>query len=540
MNLTQTILRNAFANWVGFAIQVTVTFFLTPFVVHTLGGARYGLWALLMILTGCYGFLDLGFRAGLTQYLSRYLATEEFDKLNQSASTGVVALTLVAGILVVVSLILSWLAPMIFMVPASSEEELRRAIQIVGIGVALQFPFFVYSATFTATQRYDALNAIGVINQLLGAAMIVMALRGGYGLLGISLATLASSLVSYGLTWRWAYRVLPQLTVSLRLANMESCREFLSFGFWNVLINGSRRLINYIDAVVIGLFLPAAAITPYVLAASLAHYLRRLIEPLGKVLFPAATRLDALGDEEGLRTMYLVGSRIFLAGAILAGLIGAFWSDEFFLLWLGEEYSISNEHASVGVLFRILVVATVIYSAQTIGHQVLLGRRLLHRLAPLMAGEAVANLLLSLVMIQFFGLIGVAAGTLVPGVAIQGLALPLMVLLSLSIPAREYCLTVYPRALTTGFLAAAVLAALKATLPAVHSWPGLFLQGLLAGLLSMGLFAFIAITQSERRVYIWQPVGRLLALLRDRGNFENKSSDASSRRLVERKKAAIN
>ncbi len=43
-----------------------VAFFLTPFVVNSLGSTAYGIWVLLMSLTGYYGLLDLGVSAALT------------------------------------------------------------------------------------------------------------------------------------------------------------------------------------------------------------------------------------------------------------------------------------------------------------------------------------------------------------------------------------------------------------------------------------------------------------------------------------------
>ena len=39
-----TILRNVAINWAGFAINAAVTLVLTPFVLHQLGAAKYGVW----------------------------------------------------------------------------------------------------------------------------------------------------------------------------------------------------------------------------------------------------------------------------------------------------------------------------------------------------------------------------------------------------------------------------------------------------------------------------------------------------------------
>jgi len=85
------------SNWVGFAVHTAIAFFLTPFVLASLGEVRYGVWALVIGLTGYYGILDLGFRQGMTQYMTRYLAARDFEQLNRTASTTWVALASTSG-----------------------------------------------------------------------------------------------------------------------------------------------------------------------------------------------------------------------------------------------------------------------------------------------------------------------------------------------------------------------------------------------------------------------------------------------------------
>src|SRR5215467_13756276 len=84
---------NIVSNWAGYVVQVVIAFLLTPYILHFLGETRYGIWALVMGLTGYYGLLDLGISAGITQYLTRYIAMKDIDGLNRTASTGVIALS---------------------------------------------------------------------------------------------------------------------------------------------------------------------------------------------------------------------------------------------------------------------------------------------------------------------------------------------------------------------------------------------------------------------------------------------------------------
>ena len=68
VSVRRTILRNVISNWAGYAISVAGALILSLFVVRTLGDKLYGLWALIMLLTGYYGPLDLGIRAAVPPF----------------------------------------------------------------------------------------------------------------------------------------------------------------------------------------------------------------------------------------------------------------------------------------------------------------------------------------------------------------------------------------------------------------------------------------------------------------------------------------
>jgi hypothetical protein len=63
MSRARVYLRNITANWVGYGLNLVVMFFMSPFVVHTLGDERYGVWALQVTLTAHMGLQQGGMEA---------------------------------------------------------------------------------------------------------------------------------------------------------------------------------------------------------------------------------------------------------------------------------------------------------------------------------------------------------------------------------------------------------------------------------------------------------------------------------------------
>jgi O-antigen/teichoic acid export membrane protein len=508
--MLRTIVRNIVSNWCGFAVQAVVAFFLTPFVLRSLGETQYGIWALATGLTGYYGLLDLGFRSGITQYLTRHLALREYDRMNRVASTAVAALIACGALCILIAATICLLAPRIMQIPPGAIAETRWCILIIGVSSGISFAFFPFSAVFAATQRYDAANAITIGIRLLTAAAMVISLRSGYGLIGLSVLNAISELFGYVLRMAIAYRILPQLKISLRMAAWENLWSITSYGIWSFLCQSAVQLRTYSSIFVIGYLLPIAAVTPFNLANQVAVYFDMIFAPMAIVFFPAATRLDAEGDRSGIRTMYLTGTRMLFTMAIATAIIAFVWADDFFRLWVGEKIASGGGFASVTVLFRLLLVTAVVAASQKIGYQVFLACRILSIFAYLLVGEAIVNLILCLALTPFYGLVGAAVAILIPTLVFQGILQPLVLCRVLKISTTRYLSQIYVRPLAVLISEAASLKILHDAMPSAENWNMLVLHGLFAGGISLLILLFVGLDHGERRQYLLDPMRRLM------------------------------
>jgi O-antigen/teichoic acid export membrane protein len=176
---------------------------------------------------------------------------------------------------------------------------------------------------FTATQRFDLANLIGVATRLLTASGVYAALTMGYGLVGISAVTCAANLVDYLIRWRVAYRLAPRLHVSPRLANLARIREIGSFGGWSFLISLSVYLYGHAQMLLIGWLMPVAAVGYFGLAMALAGQIRSVLTPIGQTMNPSAVELHARGDRRTLERLYHDGSRLMLLATVAVALPAA-------------------------------------------------------------------------------------------------------------------------------------------------------------------------------------------------------------------------
>lgn len=507
--MLRILIRNIVSNWVGYAVNAVVIFFLTPFVLRSLGDTRYGVWVLATGLTGYYGLLDLGLRGGTIQYLTRYLARRDYAAMNRTASTSVAALAVCGLVVSFASLAISCVAPLIFTIPEDAISEVRWCIAILGITTAIQFTFAVYSAVFVATQRYDLANAIAIPIRLTSAAGTCISLKLGYGLLGLCVVNAMCDMLACIGRAAVAHRILPELRVSLRLAAWRDFRPILSYGIVNSLIQGATTLKNYSSALIIGLFMPLAALAPFNLAAGMMLQIDHLFGTMSVVFFPLATQLDAEGEREKLRRMYFAVSRIFLCVAVTVGMIGAIWADEFYRLWVGPTFVDGREYTSVVLLFWILMLAEIVRIGQKIGHQILLGCRAMGTLTYLTLVEAGATVVLMIPMVLFFDLLGIVLATLIPVLIVVGVLFPIAVCRLIQANVTQYFLAAYRRPILVALFLAPPLLFLRVALPVRGHWMLLVLSGVLAAILAGPILLFVGLNGEERRQLLFKPLWRI-------------------------------
>lgn len=514
MSLSQTILRNIVCNLGGYAVHFAVVLYLTPFVLQQLGDIRYGLWILASSLTGHYGLLSLGLRSGVNQYLTRYLAQNNFSRVNSVLSTSVVVLSFVGALIIAIAASCAYLLPKLVDVPVELIDDLRWSLIIIGISAGIQMPSHSFAAVFTATQRFDITNAIGVLTRLLSAGLIYSLLTKGYGLVGISLAILASELLGHILRWKIAHQIVPGLAFKVRSFSWAQLTEMMSFGSWAFVIALSQSIFEAADVFVITGMLPIAAIAYYSLAAGLVRKLEGVLRPIDQVFFPAATALHSENKAESLQHLYLKGSRLTLMALAFVTIPTCLWAEDFYRLWVGDTYLISLEFTSVAVLFTTLAIAMVARQIPAVGLQMLFASRKVKPLALLLLLEGAANLGLSVFFAQEYGLFGVALGTLVSAILFRAIATSWLVWHELSTSILVFWNGSLKRPLiyATSFTGSLVL--LKTVVEPASSFFHISMQGFAAAAIGTLLGLAIGFKQDERQQFLYSPWDRMKAQIR--------------------------
>jgi O-antigen/teichoic acid export membrane protein len=404
----QQILKNVGSAWFALGLNVMVGIVLSPYILHHLGDDAFGLWILIFSVTGYYGLFDLGIRSSIVRYIAKYSATEDKDELNRLVNTAMFSYSVIGVLAMTVTLIATYYVDSIFRVPPEFLITARWLLLMVGFSVSLGFPIGVFSGILEGLQRFYLIYLTSTSSTLIRALLIVIALRNGRGLLTVALITVSLPLLSGLVNARVVFKLLP-LRFGLRYLDRSSLRRIASYSGTTFLIIVAGRLRFKTDALVIGTFISAAAVTYFTIGSRLVDYASEMVSSLAQIFVPLSSQSQAKGDLDALRKIFVLGNRacafIILPITAILTILGK----SIIEAWVGPKYVT----ASYPVLL-VLLYPTTLMLAQSASGRTLWGLAKHRTWAYVTVAEGIANLILSIVLVRPYGILGDAIGTAIP------------------------------------------------------------------------------------------------------------------------------
>lgn len=402
------IIKNIGSSWFALLVNIVTGIFLSPFILHRLGDSAFGLWVLIFSITGYYGLFDLGIRSSIVRYVSKYLATGSQEDLAKVINTTLFGYTCTGMLCLVVTAVLAFFVNTLFRIPAELHSSSALLIWMVGVSVALSFPLGTVGGFLEGLQRFEILNWTNVISGLVRAALIVVVLQHGYGLLTITFITIALPIITSIIRVFIALQLCPVL-FGWKYVDRETFRKVVHYSSTTLMIMVAGRLKFKTDEIVIGSMISAAAITYFNIGARIVDYAGMIVNAFAQNFLPVASQSEARGNLSRLRKVFVIGNRFcaFTIFPMTAALL--ILGKSVIEVWVGRKYIATSYPVLV-----ILIVSSTFMFAQAVSGRVLFGMSKHRTWAYVTLIEGVCNLILSIALIPHYGIIGDSFGTAIP------------------------------------------------------------------------------------------------------------------------------
>lgn len=392
------------------AISALVGFVQFRLIVEFLPKDLAGVWFLFLNIGAYLTYFDLGisptvsrevgFISGRTSPDDQACRQEIADLL----ATCIMLFRSLGLIVFVLCLILGGL--LIYnVVPAVSRMELGIAWMIFAVGA---------SCNLAGGAWYSALYGLGHVatervlrgcTQLFGLFLIAMFLSAGFGIVGLSVAWTLQGLAVCVAGMIALYRKCPFLRSKNGTASRAILKRLALPSIKLAATGLGAILILQTDNIIIASVIGPAAIPPYEAAARLSYYCSCLSMLIIGSSTPFISKLSVVGDRDSMRGMILKNVRYSMSLMIVLAAFFAVFSDRAIQIWLGN-----GNFVGYPIIWIMFVMLTLEVHHNILGSATMAtGRVIFHWVA---LGAGILNIVLSLILVRYFGLLGVALGTL--------------------------------------------------------------------------------------------------------------------------------
>ena len=472
-NSNRALLVGAATNWSAFAATLAVSFFLAPYLVRSLGDARYGVWCVVESILAYFTLFDLGIAACLVRFVAKHHATDSRGELNRIASSCLGLFLLAAlGVMLLGGAVTPFIAPGLERKLDQPGDVLPFMLLMLA-NLAVTLPLSVFPTVLDGLQRFAAKSAVRLACLALRVGGTVWVMETRPGLLPLAFVFTVTNLLEHALMAGLCFRLLPGLRLSTRLIDRATLRDVRGYSIDAFLAMLAGRITVQSGAVIVGGFLTAASAAHYAIAARLVDMAKTLLRSATTTLTPAVSQREATGDLDGVRRVLLEGTRwvLYLVLPIHLGLLA--FGRPFLARWIGGPQYAEWCFPATAVLSATLTIGV----AQSVASRILYGMGKLKLFARLSLVEAAVNIALSLALVNSLGLVGVAVAVAVPNVLFC-LFVIAYACRTLDVSANRYLFACW---LTPACAACVPAAVWLLMVPAEPNWPSIAL-GILAGL----------------------------------------------------------
>jgi len=253
-----------------------VSFISLPLFLRYLGTEMYALWGYVAVLSGMFGFADMGLGSAVGRYVGVALGRNDPAAMRGYWGTGnMIMLPFLALMSLVFALLGAWLGPKWFNVLPENALLLRWCFVAGGLGLFFGYYgayWLVISQAFLDFKFISATRIVMTLLQIIPGVMLAWLTRNPLFVTAWGTLVLLLQLV----VLVWHARRKYDVGFQFQEASLMHAREMATYTGKNLIVLVVGSFFVSIDRVMLGRFAPAQSFSPYVFSSNVATRLQGL------------------------------------------------------------------------------------------------------------------------------------------------------------------------------------------------------------------------------------------------------------------------
>ena len=360
---------NLIASIIAFAVNVGINFFLTPYLVKSLGNEAYGFIGLANNFVQYANIITVALNSIAGRFISIEYHNGNTEKASKIFSSVLVADLFLAGVLLVGSAGVTLFIDSFLNIPAELVTDVKITFAITFMTFIVSVVTAIFTTAAFVKNRLDINSIRDIISNLLKVALVVALFAFlPAQLYFLALACLASGLFLLVANITVKKKILPDVKVNIKDFSFGLVKTLLMAGIWLSFSQLCNVLMTGLDLLICNLTLGAALMGILSIAKTVPVCLGNLITTLGNVFTPHFTIRYAKNDIKGLVEETKFSGKImnYIMVVPIAGFI--IFGKQFYTLWQPTK---SPEEIMMIQIISVLTCLTYLFSCSTQCHMML-------------------------------------------------------------------------------------------------------------------------------------------------------------------------
>lgn len=357
MSSKKRLFINMIANALAFVVQFGINFFLTPYIVSTLGSEAYGFIPMINTITGYATILTVALDSMSARFITIEFTKKNIEKANIYYNSVLIADTVLALLLSVPAVFLILNVNNILNIPLRLLADVQLTFSLTFLAFFINLFFAVIGVCFYIKNRVDLSAKRGIEANVIRAIFLIVL----FSILNpriyfIAFTGLMVTIYTVACNFYYNRKLTPELTIDTSKFRLSAVKEMLASGVWNSISQLSTTLLTGLDLVIANIFLGAVQSGEYSLVKTVPNFIIQFMIVVLSAFVPEFNILYAKGKNSELLDSVSFSLRIMGYCITIPICFLIVFGADFFHAWVPTQNSELLQNLSVLVLLPMIAM----------------------------------------------------------------------------------------------------------------------------------------------------------------------------------------
>jgi len=301
MNKDRRLAINMIASMMTLLLNLSISFFLTKYIVNTIGSQAYGFVNLANAMANYAAILTVALNSVTGRFITLSYHSGDKDEANKYFNSVLYANVILAFVFFVVGGYTVWNLQHIINIPVELLMSVKQLYALIFLNFIISIMSTVFTvATFITNKLYisSIINALAYALKALLFYMFFSFLPVTVAYVGVVSVICTSFILVANINF--TKKLLPDIRISRKDFSFMRIKTLLSAGVWSSVSSLSQTLSDGLDLLISNLFISSLAMGQLSIAKTLSNILNMLVSNISNLFAPQLTYYYAQKDMKNL------------------------------------------------------------------------------------------------------------------------------------------------------------------------------------------------------------------------------------------------